>query len=146
MTQIRPIDANELCLSLNSHEYLGESEYFTGAEDARNTIVEAIKLMPTLDYAPVVHAHWIPSKKHVWRRKENGDIDTWAWEVDYHNGPVCELCYSSPCEHCNPDWMELDDCSAEHYECSACERYVINKEAYCPDCGARMDERDTEVV
>lgn len=55
---MRPIDADALLEALNAHEYLGESEYFTGAQDAHDSIVEAIKLMKSLDYVPVVHAHW----------------------------------------------------------------------------------------
>ena len=56
---MRPIDADALLEALNAHEYLGESEYFTGAKDAHDSIVEAIRLMPILDLAPVIRAHRI---------------------------------------------------------------------------------------
>lgn len=49
--------------------------------------------------------------KHNWERDENGNINEWAWEAGFHNGVFCVDCGKSVCVHCNPDYMELDDCT-----------------------------------
>ena len=49
--------------------------------------------------------------KHNWERDENGNINKWAWEAGFHNGVFCVDCGKSVCVHCNPDYMELDDCT-----------------------------------
>lgn len=37
---------------------------------------------------------------HVLQTTEDGDIDTFALDYEYHNGPACVLCHQSWCEHC----------------------------------------------
>ncbi len=37
---------------------------------------------------------------HVLKRDEDGKIDNWVMEYDYHNGPGCVNCQDSWCEHC----------------------------------------------
>lgn len=59
---------------------------------------------------------------------------TYAWDNDYHNGVVCEVCGEAVCVHCNPDYMELDDCEEEHWSCSSCGKEVYRNTKYC-DCG-----------
>lgn len=49
--------------------------------------------------------------KHNWERDENGNINEWAWEAGFHNGVFCVDCGKSVCVHCNPDYMEFDDCT-----------------------------------
>ena len=48
--------------------------------------------------------------KHKWKRKENGEIDDFAWDHAYCNGVVCEVCGLTQCVHCNPDYDDLEDC------------------------------------
>lgn len=38
---------------------------------------------------------------HVLRRDEDGRVDIFAYSVGYCNGPVCEACNTSWCEHCD---------------------------------------------
>lgn len=38
--------------------------------------------------------------EHKWKRHADGTIDVFAYEVGYHNGPACERCGYSYCEHC----------------------------------------------
>lgn len=38
---------------------------------------------------------------HRWRVDEDGVIDTFAMSIDFHNGPVCEVCGYSYCVHCD---------------------------------------------
>jgi len=33
-------------------------------------------------------------------RNGDGKVDFFAMEFEYHNGPMCELCDDSWCEHC----------------------------------------------
>lgn len=49
--------------------------------------------------------------KHNWQKDESGNVDEWAWEALYHNGVYCVNCGETVCVHCNPDYMELDDCT-----------------------------------
>ena len=46
---------------------------------------------------------------HVWKKDEDGNVDSLAMDVEFHNGPVCVNCGYSFCEHC--DSHELKPCS-----------------------------------
>lgn len=133
---MRPIDADALLDNLD--ENCGDLDLQYNSEYAK--LVHYIDSQPTLDYAPVRHGEWIKTKKHIWKQDEEGNVDTWAWERGYHNGPRCIICSASPCEHCNPDYEELKNCY-EHYVCSECGRMVISLEPYC-HCGAKMDWKE----
>ena len=54
--------------------------------------------------------------KHNWQKNENGNVDEWAWEAGFHNGVFCMDCGRSVCVHCDPDYMELDDCTGPEPE------------------------------
>jgi hypothetical protein len=47
--------------------------------------------------------------KHNWVKDEDGNVDEWAWERDFHNGVFCNRCYKMFCVHCNPDY-DKDEC------------------------------------
>lgn len=49
--------------------------------------------------------------KHNWEKDENGNVNEWAWEANSHNGVFCVDCGKSVCVHCDPNYMELDDCT-----------------------------------
>lgn len=42
----------------------------------------------------------VEAKGHKLCRNEDGEVDHWVVDVGYHNGPGCELCKDSWCEHC----------------------------------------------
>lgn len=86
---------------------------------------------------PVVHGEWIPTTKHKWKTDKNGDVSEWAWDHEYHNGPVCEICGARPCVHCKPGWQDDEGCD-EHFICSECGRHEEEQHPYC-HCGAKMD-------
>ena len=44
---------------------------------------------------------------HRWKRDEYGEIDRFAMNSDYHNGPMCERCWASYCLHCNDKAPEV---------------------------------------
>ena len=66
--------------------------------DAKRVIAE----MPAADGASVVHGRWIFTKRHLWYKDENGNIDEWRCDNGFHNGPECQICHTAFCEHCTP--------------------------------------------
>ena len=94
---------------------------------------------PAADVAPVVHGRWIFTKRHLWYKDENGNIDEWRVDNGFHNGPECQICHTAFCEHCTPDWSTTE-CEIGHYYCSECaETSRDAHENNCPNCGAKMD-------
>ena len=81
--------------------------------------------------------------KHTWEKKENGEIDDFAWDYDYHNGVVCEVCGKTVCVHCNPQYDRLTDCEDEYYNCPSCGKKIFFAYKYC-DCGQKIDRSDEE--
>ena len=69
-----------------------------------------------IEAEPVRHGRWEHVKKHLWH-KDGGEIDMWYLDYGYHNGPGCEVCGASVCEHCEPDWEELE-CDYGYYICT----------------------------
>lgn len=55
---------------------------------------------------------WGCNMKHRWQLDEDGDIDAFAVNCGYHNGPVCERCGKRFCEHCTPECYD-SECEAE---------------------------------
>lgn len=85
------------------------------------------------------HGWWIFTKKHLWYKDENGDIDVWRYEGGFCNGPECQICHEAFCENCTPDWADTE-CETGHYYCSECAKTSRDAhENYCPNCGAKMD-------
>lgn len=46
-----------------------------------------------------------PLTRHRWARIEGGQLDTWAFDGDVHNGPMCAECHRLFCQHCEPDQL-----------------------------------------
>jgi hypothetical protein len=49
--------------------------------------------------------------KHVWFKDDRGQRDDFRLDFGFHNGPQCEACLETYCEHC-VDVETLDDCEA----------------------------------
>lgn len=43
---------------------------------------------------------------HAFITNDDGTIDHWQYEGGFHNGPRCENCKVSWCEHCEPEIYE----------------------------------------
>lgn len=113
-----------------------------GLETANNILrtVQVIEAASAVDATQVVHGRWEHVKKHMWHRDEKGQIDMWYLDHGFHNGPGCEICGLSVCEHCEPDWAE-QECGIGYFVCSSCGQPTKHGDtAYCPNCGAKMDE------
>lgn len=100
--------------------------------------IDVIKTAPAADVQPVKHGKWIESKKHIWYKKPNGDIDFFAYSEGHCNGVICKKCGEYFCVYCNPLYNE-ENCERQHYICSECSSTSMEKKKFCPDCGARMD-------
>ena len=108
-------------------------------DNVKSSVLDALEFAPSVEAEPVRHGRWVKTRKHVWKKDEDGEIDEWAWDYEVHNGVSCEICHKSPCIHCKPDYDEKQDCR-EHYTCSECGRVVLDLEPYC-HCGAKMDAK-----
>lgn len=84
-------------------------------------------------------------KKHEWKKDRHGNIDLWAFEYEYHNGPQCERCGESYCEHCDPHY-DSKPCVVDKYVCPTCGKsvYSFKKKSFCEYCGQAIDWSDTE--
>ena len=54
--------------------------------------------------------------KHTWQLDSSGEIDDFAVEDDYHNGPYCTTCWESYCMRCYRDRWDnrfIEECSEE---------------------------------
>lgn len=112
-------------------DILQELEDLNNAYDiAINTLEKQIPKKP--EHTLIKHG------KHTWRKKGNGEVDCFAWDFDYHNGVVCEVCGEKVCVHCNPEYDELTDCEEEYWNCPFCEKILHYNAKYC-DCGQRID-------
>lgn len=105
----------------------------------RVALIDSLNSIPAADVAPVVHGRWIYSRKHLWYKNKNGEIDMWRLAVGFHNGPECQVCHAVFCEHCTPNFDD-EECDVGHYYCSECKAAQLdNHNTYCPNCGAKMD-------
>ncbi len=79
--------------------------------------------------------------EHLWQRDKNGNIDLWAFEEGYCNGPVCTRCWHSECVNCNEDWETnpVCDCVVDKDICPVCGSELTWKHKYCKDCGQALD-------
>jgi len=41
------------------------------------------------------------TRGHIWKRDETGNVDIFAYDYDYHNGPRCIKCGYGFCHHCS---------------------------------------------
>lgn len=48
---------------------------------------------------------------HIWKKNDyNNDIDIFAYEEGFCNGPECQKCGYSFCHHCNPEGYKDLNC------------------------------------
>ena len=105
----------------------------------RKDIVEnAIETLEQRKPLPPEHIHE-EYPEHDWERKENGEIDDFAFDGDYHNGPACKRCYYSFCIHCDPNGWNKEPCVIDYYKCKKCGKYLRKTQKFCEDCGQEVD-------
>lgn len=103
--------------------------------EARDTAIESMeKQIPKKPKH--IHEEY---EKHQWKKKENGEVDDWAWGSGFCNGVVCERCGESICVHCNPDYDD-EPCIVDKDVCPTCGNVVYRYEnkKYCGECGQAL--------
>lgn len=97
----------------------------------------AIKILEKeIPQKPIFHEE--RHEQHSWVRNEDGEIDEFAMEYEYHNGPVCEFCGYFFCIHCTPDGYNDTDCVVSWHTCPICEKRVSENDKRC-QCGQMLD-------
>jgi hypothetical protein len=52
--------------------------------------------------------------KHQWYRHEDGNVDTFRLDIDFHNGPQCMVCGEAFCHHCSrPSCYDVECAGAD---------------------------------
>lgn len=111
---MRLIDADALI------RFLQDSTYKNGERVYNFALQEIIDCMPTFPVATVTHGWWIPVDSYS---AFGGDEATW-----YAHGNPTAFHYCSECK----EQSRLDEFGNE----------MLSK--YCPDCGAKMGNPETE--
>ncbi len=99
----------------------------------KSTVLKQIPQKP-------IHIHEV-YEEHDWQRDKNGEIDTWAYEYGYCNGPICTRCFRSECVHCNPEW-ETDPteyCIVDEDRCPTCNNTIAVVGKFCIHCGQALE-------
>lgn len=96
----------------------------------------AVDGLEKVDIEPLKHGKWLNTCEHDWEKDRRGEINMFAVEYEYHNGPYCEICHESYCEHCTPDWASTK--CIPHFICSVCGMHEKKRYDFCR-CGAKMD-------
>lgn len=132
---LRIFDAPSLSMSVD--EAISALELKQQIDDF-NLTIEDIKAMKEkqMPKKPIYHKE--KHGHHTWIKNEDGKIDDWAVASGFCNGPRCEVCGYSFCEHCNPDGYNDTDCSIEYYTCPICGEKGTKEKKYC-DCGQALD-------
>lgn len=123
-----------LKLCVTTGDFCGECPY-DGMESCIDKLHDdAIALLKEQEAKPPIHV-LEEYPEHDWERNENGDIDDFAYEADYHNGPSCKRCYYSFCMHCDPDGWNKRPCIIDEYKCPRCGRHIGKGTKFCSNCG-----------
>lgn len=90
-------------------------------------------------------------KNHTWEKEESGEIDFWAFEYGFCNGPRCARCGATFCRNCVRDVdVELNrewDCVVEENRCPWCDHRLDGMEddwAHCPWCGQKINAKELQ--
>lgn len=64
---------------------------------------------------PLTHPYHIALEAagHKLIRDEDGDVDIFRLDANFHNGPECELCGETWCHHCKED---IEPCNKTTHE------------------------------
>lgn len=85
-------------------------------------------------------------KKHLWRTNDGGytsnkndpNLNNFAFEMGFGNGPECVLCGYWFCEHCHPEEYD-SECPVGYYACGRCGGITTKDANYCKYCGKKFE-------
>lgn len=88
----------------------------------------------------LVYHHHVEYPEHDWVRDKDGNIDEFAFEFAYHNGPCCRRCFYSFCISCKgEEGYSAQPCVEDWYECPKCGKKFYSKgDNYCSKCGQEL--------
>jgi len=107
---------------------------FIGREEETAILDSAIEMLKEQEAKQPIHVHE-EFKEHDWYRDKDGEIDVFAFDVDYHNGPMCKRCDYSFCKHCEPNGWNKKPCIIDFYQCPKCKTRISKGTMYCARCG-----------
>lgn len=140
---LKDVEPLELFAS-NYGGYDAES-YMAGAEAALNKL-DALPVIESERLRPLVKR--IKTRKHDWKRNQDGTIDESARCDWFCRGPVCKICNYSfwvqsdeKCFKIDPEIRsEYDKESCiPHYTCGNCNAILKDEDKYCANCGAKLE-------
>lgn len=100
---------------------------------------DAIELLKKQRKKPPIHIHE-EYQEHDWVLNEDGEVDMFAHEREFHIGPSCKRCYHSFCIHCDPEgWNKALPCIVDYYTCPGCQKRITKNEKFCSKCGQEID-------
>lgn len=103
----------------------------------QNQAKDVLALLKEQKAKQPVHAYK-EFKEHDWYRNEDDEIDEFAFDAGYHNGPTCKRCYYSFCIHCDPDGWNKEPCIIDEYKCQKCKKHISKGTKYCSNCGQEV--------
>lgn len=98
---------------------------------------DAFALLKEQEAVPPKHIHE-EYPAHDWERNADGEIDTFAFDMDFHNGPVCKRCGYSFCVYCDPDGYGKKPCIIDKYRCPSCDVMIRKGQKHCQNCGKKV--------
>ena len=118
---MRPIDADALYTLANNQ--IDESCYT--CERNENCFDCVLRRIPTLDVAPVVHAHWIEESYEYYKAwQEAFGTENFFRDCEYFTDHIA-------CSNCLKSYNIMDNDSAGCWK-------------FCPNCGAKIDGKDDD--
>lgn len=128
---MRPIDADVLLAVARDMQSETEETAYNFLNDAQNPSTEwecvegLIENAPTLDVAPVVHAHWIEESYEYYKAwQEAFGTENFFRDCEYFTDHIA-------CSNCLKSYNIMDNDSAGCWK-------------FCPNCGAKIDGKDGE--
>ena len=121
-------------------EHVKKSDEFFHSEE-NTIIIEALEKQ--IPKKPThIHEEY---EKHQWKKRENGEVNDWAWNDGFCNGVVCERCGESICVHCTPNYDD-EPCIVDKDLCPNCGKQVWSHEHknYCSECGQALKYDEEE--
>lgn len=106
------------------------NQHITDFIEAINIAEECLK--KEIPKTPIFHEE--RHEQHSYIKDENGEIDEFAFEMGYCNGPICEICGYSFCKHCEPNGYDDKECVVSYHTCPTCGAEVISAGKRC-NCG-----------
>ncbi len=88
-----------------------------------------------------IHIHEEYSE-HDWETDEDGNIDEWVMDFEFHHGPACKRCGYSFCVNCKPNGWNEEPCVVDYYQCPKCGIRIFKdggKTMYCERCGQEVN-------